>query len=287
MYGPLWHELDVVRDTVLFPAMRTGDRVVFRNVGATTSRSGCSSSRTAPRWVLIDRAGATPHAQAENLETLLDRKSSVVVAALLHHAAPRRHEGACVDARNGCRTHAPVGGRRPLLPWGAVTRSCCSRVTGQRGRTPARHGRFSQAVRGGRALRAPRAGTARVLRLSPEQTRAGQLGYNALLVGLGVASILPLSAAAVDADRGGGRGGVLVTSVLHASVSVARGLPMLTAAVPRRVRAAAGAVNTSGLMHVARGARTCGPRGWSCLFSCAGTSRAWAPLVCLPRVDVG
>ena len=34
MYGPLCMNIDVVRDTVSFPAMRTGDRVVFRNVGA-------------------------------------------------------------------------------------------------------------------------------------------------------------------------------------------------------------------------------------------------------------
>lgn len=34
MYGPLCMNIDVVRDTVSFPSMRTGDRVVFRNVGA-------------------------------------------------------------------------------------------------------------------------------------------------------------------------------------------------------------------------------------------------------------
>ena len=34
MYGPLCMHIDVVRDTMSFPPMRTGDRVVFRNVGA-------------------------------------------------------------------------------------------------------------------------------------------------------------------------------------------------------------------------------------------------------------
>nr|MBK7065937.1 hypothetical protein [Deltaproteobacteria bacterium] len=34
MYGPLCTNIDVVRDTIQFPPMRAGDRVVFRNVGA-------------------------------------------------------------------------------------------------------------------------------------------------------------------------------------------------------------------------------------------------------------
>jgi diaminopimelate decarboxylase len=51
MYGPLCMNIDVVRDTCVFPPMRrSGDRWCSATSAPTTSRSGCSSSPTAPRW---------------------------------------------------------------------------------------------------------------------------------------------------------------------------------------------------------------------------------------------
>ena len=72
MYGPLCMNIDVVRDTILFPPMRTGDRVVFRNVGAYNVTQWMQFITYRPAVVMVSVDGR--HAvirKREQLETIL------------------------------------------------------------------------------------------------------------------------------------------------------------------------------------------------------------------------
>ena len=72
MYGPLCMNIDVVRDTIQFPPMRTGEQVVFRNVGAYNVTQWMQFITYRPAVVIIGADGC--HGiirKREQLETLL------------------------------------------------------------------------------------------------------------------------------------------------------------------------------------------------------------------------
>ncbi len=72
MYGPLCMNIDVVRDAVMFPPMRSGDQVVFRHVGAYNVTQWMQFITYRPAVVLIGADGR--HGiirKREQLETLL------------------------------------------------------------------------------------------------------------------------------------------------------------------------------------------------------------------------
>ncbi len=72
IYGPLCMNIDVVRDTVSFPSMRVGDRVVFRTVGAYNVTQWMQFITYRPAVVMIASDGR--HGvirKAEDLATLL------------------------------------------------------------------------------------------------------------------------------------------------------------------------------------------------------------------------
>jgi len=57
VHGPLCMNIDVVRDTLLFPPMRVGERVVFRNVGAYNVTQWMQFITYRPAVVLVGRDG--------------------------------------------------------------------------------------------------------------------------------------------------------------------------------------------------------------------------------------
>ncbi len=57
VHGPLCMNIDVVRDTLLFPPMRVGDRLVFRNVGAYNVTQWMQFITYRPAVVLVGRDG--------------------------------------------------------------------------------------------------------------------------------------------------------------------------------------------------------------------------------------
>jgi diaminopimelate decarboxylase len=75
IYGPLCMNIDVVRDTLLFPPTEVGDRLVFRNVGAYNVTQWMQFITYRPAVVLIGVGGR--HAvvrEAENLESVRERE---------------------------------------------------------------------------------------------------------------------------------------------------------------------------------------------------------------------
>ncbi|MEI8254523.1 MAG: diaminopimelate decarboxylase [Deltaproteobacteria bacterium] len=68
MYGPLCMNIDVVRDTVLFPPMHVGDRLVIRNVGAYNVTQWMQFITYRPAVVMVSTTGE--HAIIRNAETL-------------------------------------------------------------------------------------------------------------------------------------------------------------------------------------------------------------------------
>ncbi len=72
VHGPLCMNIDVVRDTLLFPPMRVGDKVVFRNVGAYNVTQWMQFITYRPAVVLVGRDGR--HAlmrRAEDLQAVV------------------------------------------------------------------------------------------------------------------------------------------------------------------------------------------------------------------------
>lgn len=72
IYGPLCMNIDVLRDTLLFPPVNIGDRLVFRNVGAYNVTQWMQFITYRPNVVLVSAKGQ--HARirkAEDLETLI------------------------------------------------------------------------------------------------------------------------------------------------------------------------------------------------------------------------
>ncbi len=72
MYGPLCMNIDVVRDTIAFPPMHVGDRLVVRNVGAYNVTQWMQFITYRPAVVMVSASGE--HAiirKAETLETVL------------------------------------------------------------------------------------------------------------------------------------------------------------------------------------------------------------------------
>lgn len=75
LYGPLCMNIDVVRDTLSFPTLRTGDRVVFRNVGAYNVTQWMQFITYRPAVVLVGANGE--HGlmrRREELSTILERE---------------------------------------------------------------------------------------------------------------------------------------------------------------------------------------------------------------------
>ncbi|MCB9781316.1 MAG: diaminopimelate decarboxylase [Alphaproteobacteria bacterium] len=75
MYGPLCMNIDVVRDTMLFPPMDPGDRLVFRNVGAYNVTQWMQFITYRPPVVLVGENGK--HAlmrRGENLQSILEHE---------------------------------------------------------------------------------------------------------------------------------------------------------------------------------------------------------------------
>ncbi|MGM0576717.1 MAG: diaminopimelate decarboxylase [Myxococcota bacterium] len=75
LYGPLCMNIDVVRDTLMFPPMEVGDRVVFRNVGAYNVTQWMQFITYRPAVVLVGRDGK--HGlmrKAEDLDTILSQE---------------------------------------------------------------------------------------------------------------------------------------------------------------------------------------------------------------------
>ena len=74
-FGPLCMNIDVVRDTTLFPSMDVGDRVVFRNVGAYNVTQWMQFITYRPAVVMISRTGK--HGlirRREDLESLVSHE---------------------------------------------------------------------------------------------------------------------------------------------------------------------------------------------------------------------
>ena len=72
MYGPLCMNIDVMRDTLLFPPMEPGDRLVFRNVGAYNLTQWMQFITLRPAVVLVGEDGCTARIrEAETLDALL------------------------------------------------------------------------------------------------------------------------------------------------------------------------------------------------------------------------
>jgi diaminopimelate decarboxylase len=69
MYGPLCMNIDVMRDTMQFPAMSSGDRLVFRNVGAYNVTQWQQFITLRPAIVMVGMDGrVAPLRRAEALE---------------------------------------------------------------------------------------------------------------------------------------------------------------------------------------------------------------------------
>ena len=70
LYGPLCMNIDVVRDTLPFPALGVGDRIVFRNVGAYNVTQWMQFITYRPAVAMVSRKGE--HALIRRRETLED-----------------------------------------------------------------------------------------------------------------------------------------------------------------------------------------------------------------------
>lgn len=70
IHGPLCMNLDEVRETLLFPSLRVGDRVVFRNVGAYNVTQWMQFITYRPAVVLVGRGGR--YGLLRRAETLAD-----------------------------------------------------------------------------------------------------------------------------------------------------------------------------------------------------------------------
>ena len=126
-------------------------------------------------------------------------------------------------------------------------------------------------------------GTAAALRLPPEQARSGQLSYNALLLGLCLASSPHVTPGTIAAIVVAAAASVLVASALHATLGVGHGLPVLT--LPFLVVGWLGVGALGPAWHAAPLGDPVGVRlgvGFVPSFL-----RALASLLCVPRVDAG
>ncbi|MFA5657040.1 MAG: hypothetical protein WDA37_09875, partial [Dysgonamonadaceae bacterium] len=71
IYGPLCMNIDVVREAINFPQVKTGDRLVIERVGAYNVTQWMQFITYRPNVVLIDLEGKTHIIRKkENLETL-------------------------------------------------------------------------------------------------------------------------------------------------------------------------------------------------------------------------
>jgi hypothetical protein len=71
MYGPLCMNIDVVRESVMFPPVRPGDAVVFRNVGAYNVTQWMQFIQYRPAIVMIDENSSVKLIRrAENLDDI-------------------------------------------------------------------------------------------------------------------------------------------------------------------------------------------------------------------------
>jgi len=81
MYGPLCMNIDVMRDTMQFPAMSAGDRLVFRNVGAYNVTQWHQFITLRPAVVMVGTDGSV--ARIRRAETVQDFQSIEEVPAWL------------------------------------------------------------------------------------------------------------------------------------------------------------------------------------------------------------
>jgi diaminopimelate decarboxylase len=77
MYGPLCMNIDVLRDTVQFPPLSVGERVVFRNVGAYNVTQWMQFITLRPAVVMIGQDGRV--STIRRAETVEDLRSLEVV----------------------------------------------------------------------------------------------------------------------------------------------------------------------------------------------------------------
>ena len=70
IYGPLCMNIDVIRDTIVFPQIKVGDQLVIERVGAYNVSQWMQFINYRPNVVLIDLEGKTHIIRKrENLET--------------------------------------------------------------------------------------------------------------------------------------------------------------------------------------------------------------------------
>ncbi len=77
LYGPLCMNIDVVRDTMLFPPLEVGDKLVFRNVGAYNVTQWMQFITYRPAVVMVGKNGK--HAllrRRENLESVISHEET-------------------------------------------------------------------------------------------------------------------------------------------------------------------------------------------------------------------
>ena len=75
IYGPLCMNIDVVRETLLYPPMRVGERVVFRSVGAYNVTQWLQFITYRPAVVLISKSGRHGRIRRpENLQSILEHE---------------------------------------------------------------------------------------------------------------------------------------------------------------------------------------------------------------------
>ena len=117
--------------------------------------------------------------------------------------------------------------------------------------------------------------TARALGLDPDQRRSGQLSYNALMVGLAVAAVAPLTPPTLAVLAVGVVASVLVTAALHVALGVGHGLPVLTLPFLAVFYVVAGALPPGG------------PHPLPAASLPAAFLEALGCILCAPRVDAG
>jgi diaminopimelate decarboxylase len=75
-FGPLCMNIDVVRDKIMFPPLRAGDRVVIGHVGAYNVTQWMQFIAARPNVVMVSPSGQ--HSiirRAENIETLVGQEA--------------------------------------------------------------------------------------------------------------------------------------------------------------------------------------------------------------------
>jgi diaminopimelate decarboxylase len=70
LYGPMCMNIDVMRQSVMLPPLKTGDRLVFNPVGAYNNTQWLQFIEYRPSIALVGNNGHTPIREAETLEDM-------------------------------------------------------------------------------------------------------------------------------------------------------------------------------------------------------------------------